>query len=285
MALVSNGDLLTRRPVVTSEFTADCRRCSGLCCVALPFSGRGFAIDKAAGVPCPNLEVDHRCTIHERLDTTGWRGCTIFDCAGAGQRVTAAFADRGGWRRSPQPVFTAFRAALVLHELLEHLDTAKNLVSDGGDGRLARRVARQLAAVEAAVRHVLGDGDGWGDSDGWGNGDDDDDGQTLAALSAETTRLLTDVATWYRAGADLSALARKLSRRAPGADLTAARLRGADLRFTDLRCACLIAADLRGADLRGAVLLGADLRDARLRDARLDGALFITTRQRRAAVG
>jgi uncharacterized protein YjbI with pentapeptide repeats len=33
------------------------------------------------------------------------------------------------------------------------------------------------------------------------------------------------------------------------------------------------------------VLLGADLRDARLRDARLDGALFITTRQRRAAVG
>ncbi len=235
--------------------------------MALPFSGRGFAIDKPAGLPCPNLAADHRCTIHHRLDAEGWRGCTVFDCAGAGQRVTEAFASRGGWRHSPGPVFAAFTVTLTLHELLQHLYTAHDLIADGDAGDLALRVGAQIRAVDAATHRTLAGG-----------------GAPGAGLVTETASLLNDVAVWQRAGAVLSASARALSRQAPGADLVAARLRGADLRFADLRGACLIAADLRDADLRGAMLLGADLRDARLRGARLEGALFTTTRQLRAAI-
>ena len=43
------------------ELTADCGRCFGLCCVALPFSrSADFAYDKPAGEPCVNLQPDSR---------------------------------------------------------------------------------------------------------------------------------------------------------------------------------------------------------------------------------
>lgn len=70
-----------------------------------------------------------------------------------------------------------------------------------------------------------------------------------------------------------------------GADLSGARLKGADLRGADLRGAYLIAADLRGADLRLADLIGADLRDTDLRGADLTGSLFLVQTQVNAAKG
>ena len=46
----------TRRLDPRSDLRADCERCVGLCCVAPAFSASAdFAIDKAAGRPCPNL--------------------------------------------------------------------------------------------------------------------------------------------------------------------------------------------------------------------------------------
>lgn len=76
----------------SEEFTyahlrADCENCFGLCCVALPFAATtDFAIDKEGGKPCPNLQNDFRCQIHRDLRQKGFRGCTVFDCLGAGQR-------------------------------------------------------------------------------------------------------------------------------------------------------------------------------------------------------
>ena len=69
----------------------DCDHCLGLCCVLLGFSrSPDFAADKPAGVPCPQLDDAYRCTIHDRLDARGYRGCIAFSCFGAGQALTRA---------------------------------------------------------------------------------------------------------------------------------------------------------------------------------------------------
>ena len=76
------------------DLVADCGRCAGLCCVALPFAATAdFAIDKAAGVPCPNLADDFSCRIHDHLRPEGFPGCIAYDCSGAGQRVTQVVFD------------------------------------------------------------------------------------------------------------------------------------------------------------------------------------------------
>ena len=55
------------------ELRADCSRCAALCCVVPAFAASAdFAIDKPAGVPCPNLQPDSRCGIHESLRPRGF---------------------------------------------------------------------------------------------------------------------------------------------------------------------------------------------------------------------
>src|ERR1700753_1593984 len=80
------------------DLAADCTRCAGLCCVAPAFAkSSDFAIDKPAGRACPHLRDDHRCGIHAHLIERGFKGCTVFDCFGAGQHVvqlTAKPAER-----------------------------------------------------------------------------------------------------------------------------------------------------------------------------------------------
>ena len=81
---------------------ADCSRCAGLCCVAPAFAASAdFAIDKPAGVACPNLADDFRCGIHAQLRDRGFPGCTVFDCFGAGQHITQGTFGGRTWRESP----------------------------------------------------------------------------------------------------------------------------------------------------------------------------------------
>jgi hypothetical protein len=108
------------------DLKADCARCAGLCCVALPFAkSADFAIDKDAGEPCRNLLADFRCGIHAGLRRHGFAGCTVFDCFGAGQKVSQqTFAGRD-WRRDPdlaRRMFEVFPVMRRLHELLWYLD-------------------------------------------------------------------------------------------------------------------------------------------------------------------
>src|SRR5690606_37914114 len=87
-SLNPGGRPATTMGVVHDPLTADCSRCAGLCCVALPFAASAdFAVDKAAGTPCGHLQPDFRCGIHDGLREAGYPGCTVFDCFGAGQRV------------------------------------------------------------------------------------------------------------------------------------------------------------------------------------------------------
>lgn len=246
------------------DLHADCSRCFGLCCVALPFArSADFAFDKPAGDPCPKLEPDFRCGIHAHLSQEGFRGCSVFDCFGAGQKVSQeTFAGRS-WREDPGvagQIFQVFPVMRQLHELLWYLaealsfPEAEPLHHDIGQAR------DEVEGVTNGPPEVLGTLD-------------------VTPLRRRAHPLLARASELVRARASGP---RKDHQ---GADLVGARLQGGDLRGADLRGACLIAADLRGADLRTADLLGADLRDADLLGADLTGCLFLTQPQLDAAKG
>jgi uncharacterized protein YjbI with pentapeptide repeats len=247
---------------VSDRLTADCSRCAGLCCVALPFAASAdFAVDKAAGTPCQHLQSDFRCGIHAGLREAGYPGCTVYDCFGAGQQVVQVTFGGRDWRGDPEAagsMFAVFPVVRVLHELLWYLTEARGLpaaapLSDELDAALAE--TDRLAAGTP---------------------------EELATLDVEAHRrsiadLLGQVSDRARAGSP-----------GPdhrGAQLLGARLRGADLRRASFRGTLLVGADLRGADLRSADLLGADLRGADLAGADLRDTLFLTGAQVAAARG
>ncbi|CAM3428200.1 pentapeptide repeat-containing protein [Kibdelosporangium persicum] len=241
---------------------ADCSRCFGLCCVALPFAASAdFAISKDAGKPCPNLLADYRCGIHAGLRERGFPGCTVFDCFGAGQQVSqVTFAGRD-WRGDPgraKRMFQVFPVMRQLHELLWYLTEAMSLDA-------ARGLRDQLAAaLEETEKLTHASAETMIELD-------------LPAHRSKINELLLRASELARAGTGGP------NRR--GADLIGAKLRGADLRGASLRGALLIGADLRGADLRLADLIGADLRDTDLTGADLTGSIFLTQSQVNAARG
>ncbi|MGG2458677.1 pentapeptide repeat-containing protein [Streptomyces sp. RGM 3693] len=270
---------------------SDCGNCFGLCCVALPFArSADFALDKEAGRPCPNLRTDFRCGVHRDLRQRGFSGCTVFECFGAGQKISQVTFEGKDWRTAPEtarPMFDAFAVMRQLHELLWYLTEAVALPSG------ARAVPQALNSVRAGEAPITGTA-----------------GAVLPAAvrdelqaALEETERLTLGTAEELAGLDVAAHrgvvnvlllrvselvranvpGRKKERR--GADLMGARLKGADLRGANLRGAYLIAADLRGADLRSADMIGADLRDADLRGADLTGSIFLTQAQVNAARG
>ncbi|MFG2309346.1 pentapeptide repeat-containing protein [Streptomyces sp. NPDC048566] len=243
---------------------ADCADCFGLCCVALPFSrSTDFAADKAAGQPCSNLRSDFRCGIHAQLRDKGYPGCTVFDCFGAGQKVSQVTFGGTDWRRAPEtarPMFEVFPVMRQLHELLWYITEALDLAP-------ARPVHKKLRQALTRV-------------DGLTRGSAESiTGLDVNALRGEVNVLLLKAGELVREQVP----GRKKNHR--GADLMGAKLPEADLRGASLRGALLVAADLRGADLRDADLIGADLRDADLSGADLTGALFLTQAQLNAARG
>ncbi|ARZ71647.1 hypothetical protein SMD11_6071 [Streptomyces albireticuli] len=243
---------------------ADCGSCFGLCCVALPFSASSdFAATKPAGQPCGNLQQDFRCGIHAKLRTSGYTGCTVYDCFGAGQKVSQVTFGGRDWRAdrdTAREMFESFPVMRQLHELLWYLTEALALAPARpvhGDLRRALAETERLTLHNpAALREV-----------------------DVAEHRHGVNTLLLRTSELVRAGVK----GKKKNHR--GADLMGARLRGANLQGASLRGAYLIAADLKGADLRLADLIGADLRDADLSGADLTGSIFLTQMQVNAARG
>lgn len=241
---------------------ADCARCFAICCVAPAFArSSDFAIDKAAGVPCPHLAADDRCSIHDRLRPEGFAGCTAYDCFGAGQRLAQQTFGGRDWRAHRDvaaPMMAALPIMRGLHELLWYVDEALALltsapIADGLRSALAGVEESASAPAHSILNVVV-----------------DDHRAVVAPLLREASRLA-------RAGL-------------AGPDLADDDLTGADLRDTDLRGACLrgtqlLGADLRGLDLLATDLLGADVRGADLRGARLARSLFVTRTQLGGALG
>ena len=243
---------------------ADCSQCFGLCCVALTLTASAdFAIDKAAGEPCPNLLADFGCGIHQHLRQRGFPGCTVYDCFGAGQRVAQVTYGGRDWRQAPETapqMFAVFAAMRNLHELLWYLTEALTMPS-------AAAVCQQIRKAIDDIR-LLTDA-----------GPDELMQTDISVLRREVDELLQRVSGLARAEFGHEKNNRRRS------DLIGAKLGGADLRGADLRGSYLIGADLRRADLRSADLLGADLRATDLRGADLRDSLFLTQFQINAAIG
>ena len=104
--------------------------------MALPFdAGEAFARDKPALHPCPHLDGGFGCTIHNHLTGAGYRGCAIYDCRGAGQRVMTEVFPGADWRRDPglrAPLAEAFARLRGIHDALELLEAAGALVLPPG---------------------------------------------------------------------------------------------------------------------------------------------------------
>ena len=245
------------------DLRADCARCFALCCVAPTFAvSADFAINKKAGKPCPNLQADFRCGIHTQLRQKGFRGCTVYDCFGAGQKVSQVTFGGQDWRQAPQTaqqMFSVFSIMRSLHELLWYLTEALTLLAAAP---LYDEIQHSLAETE---RLTHGNADELAQLD-------------MAAHGREVNRLLLRASELARAEIQPQ---KDFAR----ADLIGAKLQGADLRGANLREAYLIAADLRNADLRLADVIGADFRDTDLSGADLTGCVFLIQSQLVAAKG
>ncbi|MFC7546611.1 pentapeptide repeat-containing protein [Plantactinospora sp. GCM10030261] len=243
---------------------ADCARCFGLCCVAPAFAASAdFALDKPAGRPCPNLGTDFRCGIHSRLRESGFPGCTVFDCFGAGQQVAQVTFGGRDWRAAPETaaqMFDVFAVMRSLHELLRYLMEARALAAAVPAYAEMDTLIAELVALTGERPEVVLDAD-------------------VPAHRERANALLT----WASELARAPVSGRTADHR--GAELIGAKLRRADLRGATLRGAYLIGADLRGADLRLADLIGADTRGADLAGADLRDALFVVQAQLDAARG
>lgn len=248
----------------------DCGNCFALCCTALGFSrSPDFALDKPAGTPCRNLAADFSCSIHDRLRPRGFRGCTVFDCFGAGQRVSQELFGGKSWAEEPgtrDEMFAAFTAARQLQEMLWYLIEARNRTFDPD---AADQAAELMSTIEQTVSGGVG--------------------QLLAAdlqsLHARVRSTVMEISEEVRSGYSAAGSDHLDADLQPGADLMGRDFRSRRLCGADLRGAYLIAADLRDSDLSGVDLLGADFRDARLEGADLSASLYVTQPQLNAARG
>jgi len=247
-----------------ARLRADCTRCAALCCVVPAFSrSSDFAIDKPAGHPCPNVQRDFTCRIHDDLRPRGFAGCTVYDCLGAGQHVVAVVFGGRTWRDDPDAgdlVGAVFPVSRAVHELLRYVAEARTHPATGS-------LHDELDAAAQRLEDALDS-----DADVMAQLDVDDVRAGINPLLVRASALLR--AAWSRDGIDHR-----------GADLVGADLRDADLRGASLRGARLVGADLAHADLREADVTGADLRGAVLAGADLTETYFLLQSQLESARG
>lgn len=251
---------------------SDCENCFSLCCVALCFSSsEGFPIDKDAGQPCPNLRSEFRCSVYKTLRERGFKGCTAFDCFGAGQKVSqVSFAGRD-WVKFPESakkMFGVFQIMRQLHELIWYLTEALTLHS-------AHLIHSELSSMLEKTEKIT-----YHSPDSLMKLD-------MAKHREDVNALLKKTSEYVRAEvySGQKTPSRRTKTLGGKVDFIGADLKRIDLRGENLRGAYLIAADLRGVDLNGVDFIGADLRDSDLRGADLTKSIFLTQAQINTAKG
>ena len=237
----------------------DCKKCSGLCCVALYcMKSDGFPENKQAGVPCKHLTTDFCCDIHPLLAAKKMKGCLAYDCFGAGQKVTQSCYDNEDWKTNPDKadeIFRVFMKVFQLHQIAWYLLEALSLVSDD----------RTKDEIDALLAENI-------------------------QMTATTEILVIDIAS-YKMRADQALkkvsdqVAADSSDGTNGKDYFGKNFKGANLDGRDFSMALMIAANLKGCSLKKTNFLGADMRDANIKDTDLSGCVFLTQMQINAAQG
>ncbi|OIU66331.1 pentapeptide repeat-containing protein [Rossellomorea aquimaris] len=257
---------------IRKGLTADCSKCFGLCCTALNIlASNDFPINKPAGTPCMNLQSNYSCQIHSKLREEGFKGCTVFDCLGAGQMVSQVTFKGQSWREHPEireKMFQLFPIMEQIHEMIAY--TAEALSYD---------IPADLSAELQEKLEEL---------------------QNLTELDAEDLLSLDLVVYRFTLNELLTAASDCIRKKVMGglprskniteydyarADWMGRKATGKDLRAVDFRGALLIAADLRNTDLRAVNFIGADLRDADFSGADLSTSMFLTQMQMNSAKG
>lgn len=251
---------------------ADCKKCFGLCCVGLHFSAsEGFPIDKGIGEPCPNLQTDFTCSVHQGRLELGYKGCLAFDCFGAGQKVSQISFVGLSWREDPKlsnQMMAVFLKVRQLQEIIWYLTEALSLQS--------------IYAIELEIMKII------------------DETEEITRLSPDALMTI-DIEGHRKKVIPLLLQSSELARRditsgreksthckkklGPATDLAGADLRNTNLAGISLRGACLIAADLRNVDLSGTEVIGADFRDANIKGADLSRSIYLTQVQVNVAKG
>lgn len=270
MPFISSDSAAPSTPALDREsLRPDCANCFALCCTALGFSRTtDFAIDKPAGTPCKNLASDFSCTIHDSLRPRGFRGCTVFDCFGAGQNVSQNLFQGISWKADPataKDMFPSFKVVRQLHEMLWYLAEATSRTFDPDTSHQVNELRMTIENAMAETQQVLS--------------------LNLGDMHARVRSVLMDVSEEVRSSYLATGDDHLDAALVPGADLMGKNMKSRSLCGADLRSAYLIAADLRDCDLSGADLLGADLRDARLEGADLSRTLYLTQAQLNTAQG
>lgn len=262
---ITLSNQLTSTGTHLNHLKADCENCFGLCCVALPYAkSADFAFDKDGGTPCSNLQADYRCGIHSNLRKKGFRGCTVYECFGAGQKVSQVTFDGKDWREHPETakeMFDVFPIMQQLYEMLYYLNEALSLEATKSIHKELQMAIDETENLTSLSPKSIKD-------------------LNVPAHRVSINGLLLQTSELVRA--KYSAKKSKIGR---GSDLLGAKLRRADLKGANLRGALLIAADLREADMRVTDLIGADLRDANISGGNLTGSIFLTQAQVNSANG
>ncbi|WP_449537650.1 pentapeptide repeat-containing protein [Ferdinandcohnia sp. Marseille-Q9671] len=243
------------------KLQADCENCFGLCCVALPFAkSADFACNKDGGTPCSNLKTDYSCSIHSNLRSKGYRGCTVYECFGAGQKVSKVTFGGKEWRGNQEvaaEMFDVFPIMQQLHEMLYYIHEALQLEQ-------VKPILQELKTIFEETESLTYKSPG------------ELKELHLSAHRASVNELLLRTS---------ELVCNKVKGKNLGRDLIGAKLNRHSLRGSNFRGALLIAADLRDADVRMSDFIGADLRDADLRGANLEGSIFLTQAQINSANG
>ncbi|WP_373886070.1 pentapeptide repeat-containing protein [Cytobacillus gottheilii] len=249
------------------EYKADCLTCFGLCCVALPYAkSADFAYNKDAGTPCRNLQGDFLCSIHENLRGSKFRGCAVYECFGAGQKVSQVTFGGRDWRQNQEladEMFQVFPIMQQLHEMLMYVTEALSFTENRSLHSSLLEVQSETESITfLAPKELLK--------------------INIDEHRAEVNELLLKSSKMVR-----SKFLPKdgQEQQVRGMEFIGAKLAGKKFRGKSFRGALLIAADLRNADLRMTDMIGADLRDADLSGANLTGSFFLTQAQLNAAIG
>jgi uncharacterized protein YjbI with pentapeptide repeats len=246
------------------DLKIDCKNCFGFCCVALYFSKvDGFPKDKSSGVPCINLDSDFTCKVHKDLRKKGLKGCTSYDCFGAGQKVAKTTYNGISWYESPElaeEMFNVFLVMRQLHEMLWYLTMVYSLEKEDALRSISNTPIQETIEITLLKPEALLMFD-------------------LDSHREKVNEVLRKASNQVRSKFAASGN-NILNKNYIGKNLKNVNLMGADLSG-----ALLIAADLSNNDLSGANLIGADMRDANIKGANLANSVFLTQQQVNTANG
>lgn len=117
--------------------------------VALYFSASdGFPNNKSAGKPCLNLQSDFGCSIHKDLRKKGLKGCTTYDCFGAGQKVAQITYAGHNWRENPELSDKMYEVFLIMRQLHEMLWYLKQALSIQTNEKIKNKINNLIAKTE-----------------------------------------------------------------------------------------------------------------------------------------